>query len=107
MVKTLAIISTIDQEKRALMKDIPKDFIKECIKKGKEYCVPRAKQYKEKFILEMKTHFNGEILRLEKLREVNPTVSLKDIVELKTRRLKLEKAMNEAQLNLDSLRILL
>lgn len=89
------------------VRELPRDVVKELLKKAKELSVPRAKQYKEKFITEMKIHFDGEITRLEKLREVNPTVSLKDIVELKTRRLKLEKAMNEAQLNLDSLRILL
>jgi ATP-dependent helicase HepA len=98
---------TASSEKIAQVKDLPRDVIKDLIKRGKDVTIPRAKQYKEKFLSEMKEHFDKEITRLEKLREVNPTVSLKDIVELKTQRLKLEKAMNEAQLNLDSLRIIL
>jgi ATP-dependent helicase HepA len=100
-------VSTIDQEKRALMKDIPKDFIKECIKKGKEYCVPRAKQYKDKFKDEMLRFMNGEIERLEALRKVNPTVSETEILLLRFNRDNMLKAMDKAELSLDSVRIIL
>ena len=94
-------------EKVAQVRALPRDVLKELLKKGKESALPRAKQYKDKFHGEMKAHFDAEITRLEKLREVNPTVSMMDIVALKTQRLKLEKAMGEAQLTLDSLRIIL
>ncbi|MBY0515625.1 MAG: RNA polymerase-associated protein RapA [Bacteriovoracaceae bacterium] len=94
-------------DKIAQVRTLPREVVKELLKKGKESAVPRAKQYKEKFLLEMKTKFDSEIARLEKLRAVNPTVSLQEIVTMKTQKLKLEKAMNEAQLNLDSLRIIL
>lgn len=94
-------------EKLNQVRELPRDVLKELLKKGKETAAPRAKQYKDKFILEMRDHFDGEIARLTKLREVNPTVSMQEIVMLKTQKLKLEKAMNEAQLQLDSLRIIL
>lgn len=94
-------------EKITQVRGLPRDVIKDLLKKGKEAAVPRAKQYKDKFLTDMKTNFETEITRLEKLREVNPTVSLQEIVALKTQRLKLEKAMGEAQLTLDSLRIIL
>lgn len=97
---------TIDAEKRAQMKELPKDFLKECIKKGKELCVARAKQYKEKFKDEMLKSMNGEIERLEALRKVNPTVSETEILLLKFNRDNMLKAMEKAELSLDSLRLI-
>ncbi len=99
-------VVTIPEEKKAGMKDIPRDFVKECIKKSKEYCLPRAKQYKDKFREEMLKNMDSEITRLESLREVNPTVSLKDIVMLKHHRNVMLKAIDNAELSLDSLRII-
>jgi ATP-dependent helicase HepA len=61
-------VESLDQERRAQLKVLPKEFIKECIKKGKEFCVPRAKQYKEKFKEDMLKFMNSEIERLEALR---------------------------------------
>jgi ATP-dependent helicase HepA len=97
---------TIDSERRAQMKELPKDFLKECIKKGKELCIARAKQYKEKFKEDMLKAMNGEIERLEALRKVNPTVSEKEILLLKFNRDNMLKAMEKAELSLDSLRII-
>lgn len=94
-------------EKRTQMGDLPKDFIKECIKKGKELCVARAKQYKDKFKDDMIKSFNAEIERLEALRKVNPTVSETEILLLKFNRDNISKAMDKAELSLDSLRIVL
>jgi ATP-dependent helicase HepA len=100
-------VETLDQEKRAQMKDIPKDFIKQCIKKGKELCIPRAKQYKEKFKEDMLKFMNSEIERLEALRKVNPTVSETEILLLRFNRDNMSKAMDKAELSLDSLRIII
>jgi ATP-dependent helicase HepA len=100
-------VTNAPAEKLVQVKGLPREVLKDLLKKGKEAAVPRAKQYKDKFLADMKQHFDAEVTRLEKLREVNPTVSLADIVALKTQKLKLEKAMGEAQLNLDSLRIIL
>lgn len=100
-------VETLDQEKRAQMKDVPKDFIKQCIKKGKELCVPRAKQYKDKFKEDMLKFMNGEIERLEALRKVNPTVSETEILLLRYNRDNMVKAMDKAELSLDSLRIII
>lgn len=100
-------VTSIDQEKRAQLKDIPKDFIKESIKKGKELCIPRAKQYKEKFKEEMLKFMNAEIERLEALRKVNPTVSETEILLLRYNRDNMLKAMEKAELSLDSLRIII
>lgn len=100
-------VVTLDQERRAQIKDIPKDFIKECIRKGKELCIPRARQYKEKFKEEMLKFMNAEIERLEALRKVNPTVSETEIVLLKYNRDNMSKAMDKAELSLDSLRIII
>ena len=97
---------TIDGEKRAQMKELPKDFLKECIKKGKELCVARAKQYKEKFRDDMLKNMNAEIERLEALRKVNPTVSETEILLLKFNRDNMLKAMDKAELSLDSLRLI-
>lgn len=97
---------TIDSEKRAQMKELPKDFLKECIKKGKELCVARAKQYKEKFRDDMLKNMNAEIERLEALRKVNPTVSETEILLLKFNRDNMLKAMDKAELSLDSLRLI-
>ncbi|MBA2406301.1 MAG: RNA polymerase-associated protein RapA [Bdellovibrionales bacterium] len=97
---------TIDAEKRAQMKELPKDFLKECIKKGKEMCIARAKQYKEKFRDDMLKSMNGEIERLEALRKVNPTVSETEILMLKFNRDNMLKAMDKAELSLDSLRLI-
>ncbi len=97
---------TIDSDKRAQMKELPKDFLKECIKKGKELCVARAKQYKEKFKEDMLKTMNGEIDRLEALRKVNPTVSETEILLLKFNRDNMLKAMDKAELSLDSLRLI-
>ena len=97
---------TIDAEKRSQMKELPKDFLKECIKKGKELCVARAKQYKEKFREDMLKTMNGEIERLEALRKVNPTVSETEILLLKFNRDNMLKAMDKAELSLDSLRLI-
>lgn len=97
---------TISGEKRAQMKELPKDFLKECIKKGKELCIARAKQYKEKFRDDMLKTMNGEIERLEALRKVNPTVSETEILLLKFNRDNMLKAMDKAELSLDSLRLI-
>lgn len=100
-------VETIGQERRAEMKELPKDFIKGCIKKGKELCIARARQYKEKFKEEMLKHMNGEIERLEALRKVNPTVSETEILLLRFHRDNMVKAMDKAELSLDSLRIII
>ena len=97
---------TIDGERRAQMKELPKDFLKECIKKGKELCVARAKQYKEKFRDDMLKNMNAEVERLEALRKVNPTVSETEILLLKFNRDNMLKAMDKAELSLDSLRLI-
>jgi ATP-dependent helicase HepA len=97
---------SLDMEKRAQMKELPKDFLKECIKKGKEMCVVRAKQYKEKFRDDMLKSMNAEIGRLEALRKVNPTVSETEILMLKFNRDNMLKAMDKAELSLDSLRLI-
>ena len=103
----MAKVESLDQEKRAQMKDLPKDFIKECIKKGKELCIPRAKQYKDKFKDDMLKFMNSEIERLEALRKVNPTVSETEILMLRFNRDNMVKAMDKAELSLDSLRIVI
>lgn len=100
-------VDTIEQEKRAQLKELPKEFIKECIKKGKELCIARAKQYKDKFKDDMLKFMNSEIERLEALRKVNPTVSETEILLLKFNRDNIAKAMDKAELSLDSLRIIL
>ena len=98
---------SLDHEKRSQLKELPKDFIKECIKKGKELCVARAKQYKDKFKDDMLKSMNAEIERLEALRKVNPTVSETDILLLKYNRDSMLKAMDKAELSLDSLRLVI
>lgn len=100
-------VEAISQEKRAELKELPKDFIKGCIKKGKELCIPRAKQYKDKFKEDMLKFMNGEIERLEALRKVNPTVSETEILLLKFNRDNMVKAMDKAELSMDSLRIII
>ena len=97
---------SLDMEKRAQMKELPKEFLKECIKKGKEMCIARAKQYKEKFRDDMLKSMNAEIGRLEALRKVNPTVSETEILMLKFSRDNMLKAMDKAELSLDSLRLI-
>jgi ATP-dependent helicase HepA len=98
---------SLDSEKRAQLKELPKDFIKECIKKGKELSIQRAKQYKDKFKDEMLKNMNAEIERLEALRKVNPTVSETEVLMLKFNRDNLVKAMDKAELSLDSLRLII
>ena len=98
---------SIGQEKRSQLKELPKDFLKECIKKGKELCLARAKQYKDKFREEMLNSMNSEIERLEALRKVNPTVSETEILLLKFNRDNMLKAMDKAELSLDSLRLII
>jgi ATP-dependent helicase HepA len=98
---------SISQEKRAGLKELPKDFIKECIKRGKDLCVARAKQYKDKFKDDMVRAMDTEIERLEALRKVNPTVSETEILMLKFNKGNLIKAMDKAELSLDSLRLII
>jgi ATP-dependent helicase HepA len=98
---------SLDVEKRSQLKEIPKDFLKECIKKGRELCIARAKQYKEKFKDDMLKFMNAEIERLEALRKVNPTVSETEILLLRFNRDNMIKAMDKAELSLDSLRIII
>lgn len=98
---------SLDSEKRAQLKELPKDFLKECIKKGRELCIARAKQYKEKFKEDMLKFMNAEIERLEALRKVNPTVSETEIILLRFNRDNMIKAMDKAELSLDSLRIII
>ena len=98
---------SIGQEKRAGLKELPKDFIKECIKRGKDLCVARAKQYKDKFKDDMVKAMDAEIERLEALRKVNPTVSETEILMLKFNKGNLIKAMDKAELSLDSLRLII
>lgn len=100
-------ITTLPMEKRAQLKEIPRDFIKECLKKGKEGVVPRAKQYKDKFIEEMTQKMDAEISRLHELREVNPTVSLMEIAQLVKTKKGLTQAMAQAEISLDSFRLIL
>lgn len=97
---------SLSQEKRAQIKELPKDYLKECIKKGRELCVARAKQYKDKFKEDMLKVMNAEIERLEALRKVNPTVSETEVLLLKFNRDNMVKAMEKAELSLDSLRII-
>ena len=98
---------SLDQEKRAQLKELPKDFIKECIKKGKELCVARAKQYKDKFKEDMLKSMDAEIERLESLRKVNPTVSETEILMLRFNKTQALKAMDKAELSLDSVRLVI
>jgi ATP-dependent helicase HepA len=98
---------SLDQEQRAQLKELPKDFIKGCIKRGKELCMARAKQYQDKFKDEMLKSMNAEIERLQALRQVNPTVSETEILLLKFNRDNLLKAIDKAELSLDSLRIII
>ena len=63
-------------------------------------------KYKDKFKEDMLKSFNSEIERLEALRKVNPTVSETEILLLKFNRDNLSKAMDKAELSLDSLRII-
>jgi len=98
---------SLSTEKKAQLSQIPKDFIKESIKKGKEYCLPRAKQYKEKFKEDMMKSLTGEIDRLISLREINPTISETEILMLKFQKDQLSKAMDTVELSLDSLRIVI
>ena len=100
-------VESLDPERRAQLKEIPKDFIKECIKRGKDLCVPRAKQYKEKFKEEMNKFMSSEIERLEALRKVNPTVSESEILLLRFNRDNMLKAMEKAELSLDSIRMII
>lgn len=100
-------VTTASGEQIQQVRGLPRDSIKALLKQAKDATSARAKQYKDKFHAEMKSTIDSEIQRLEKLREVNPTVSLQEIVALKTQKLKLEKAMSEAQLTLDSLRIII
>lgn len=100
-------ILTLPAEKRAGLKEIPRDFIKECLKNGKAAIAPRAKQYKDKFIEEMTQKLDAEIQRLHNLREVNPTVSFEDITKLVKIKKGLTQAMSEAQISLDSFRIII
>lgn len=100
-------VESLSQEKRAGLKELPKDFLKECIKRGKEMCVARAKQYKEKFRDDMVKAMDAEIERLEALRKVNPTVSETEILVMKFNKNNLLKAMEKAELSLDSLRIII
>ena len=98
---------SLSQEKRAGLKELPKDFLKECIKRGKELCVARAKQYKEKFRDDMVKAMDAEIERLESLRKVNPTVSETEIILMKHNKNNMLKAMDKAELSLDSLRLII
>ncbi len=98
---------TLDTEQRAQLKDMPKDFIKECIKKGKELCIARAKQYKEKFRDDMVKAMDAEIERLVALRKVNPTVSETEILMLRFNKTSMLKAMDKAELSMDSIRIII
>lgn len=97
---------SLNLEKRNQLGDLPKDFIKGCIKKGRELCAARAKQYKDKFKEDMLKAMNAEIERLEALRAVNPTVSETEVLLLKFNRDKMSKAMDKAELSLDSLRLI-
>ena len=98
---------TLDHEKRAQLKELPKDFIKECIKKGRELCAVRAKQYKDKFRDDMVKAMDAEIQRLESLRKVNPTVSETEILLLRFNKTNMIKAMDKAELSLDSVRLII
>jgi ATP-dependent helicase HepA len=100
-------VESVAQEHRSQINEIPKDFIKECIKRGKELCIPRAKQYKDKFKEEMLKSMNSEIERLQALSKVNPTVSETEIILLRYNRDNMIKAMDNAELSLDSIRIIL
>lgn len=98
--------TSLNLEKRNQLGDLPKDFIKGCIKKGRELCAARAKQYKDKFKEDMLKAMNAEIERLEALRAVNPTVSETEVLLLKYNRDNMSKAMDKAELSLDSLRLI-
>ncbi len=98
---------SLDHEKRAQLKELPKDFIKECIKRGKDLCVARAKQYKDKFREDMLKSMDSEIQRLESLRKVNPTVSETEILLLRFNKTQMLKAMDKAELSLDSIRLII
>lgn len=98
---------SLSMEKRASLKEMPKDFIKACIKRGKEICVPRAKQYKDKFRDDMVKAMDAEIERLEALRKVNPTVSETEILLLKFNKTNMLKAIEKAELSLDSVRVII
>jgi ATP-dependent helicase HepA len=56
---------------------------------------------------DIETFMNAEIERLEALRKVNPTVSETEILLLRFNRDNMLKAMDRAELSLDSLRIIL
>jgi len=100
-------VQNLSQEKRSDLKDLPRDFIKESLKKSREMAVQKAKAYKDKFKDEMVKHYQSEIERLISLREINPTVSETEIVLLKHHMNQLVKVIDKAEISLDSVRFII
>jgi ATP-dependent helicase HepA len=99
-------IINLPMEKREMLKQIPKEFIKTAALKLKECAMPRAKQYKEQFMQEMSASLQAEIKRLVELKAINPSVRDDELVFLKMKLQTLEKAFESANLTLDSIRII-
>jgi ATP-dependent helicase HepA len=99
-------IVNLPPEKRESLKQIPKDFIKKAAVKSAELASLRAKQYKDQFKLEMQQTLNKEILRLQELREINPSVRADELELLRHKKEVLEKSFDTATVYLDSIRII-
>lgn len=83
-----------------------KQKIKELIKQTKNLALKNQDQIKQTSIVYALTYFDEEINRLKKLKEINPLINPQEIDHLQQKRDQVIKAIEEAPLNIDSLRFI-
>lgn len=99
-------IRPVTSEKLQKLKALPKDLVKKVIEKGSEIARSNGEEVKKVSIDEIEDNFSSEILRLKSLMNKNPMIDEEDIEDYLIIKNVLQKYVREAEISLDSLRLI-
>lgn len=95
-----------DQETLRKSKGLPKIAVQKVLKSAHEHALVEAQHLKLKYKTDMLEHLNAEKTRLLKLKAVNPVVRVEEIESIMSQIETLTKCFDEAEVVLDSLRVI-
>lgn len=96
-----------DREILERAKKIPKDFFKALLKKAESMASAKSQAYLEQYKHEIEDYMEHEIKRLQRLSELNPSISSDEVEILKAMKKLMLESMKSAQLRLEAVRLIL
>ena len=99
-------ITGADQEHLKKARSLPKPAVQKVLKSAHDHALLEAKSIKEKYKTHMLEHLSNEKTRLLKLKAVNPVVRVEEIEALMSQMEILSQSFDEAEVTLDSLRVI-